>query len=53
MAKKPMKKLEDMEDDDTMSAEDDEDEAPKKMAKGGVVKGFSRIARPQRFAGTF
>lgn len=63
MAKKPMK---DMEDDDLSSDEDSEDEleievsiskpkksGTKKMAKGGMVKGFSRIARPQRFAGTF
>jgi len=26
---------------------------PKKMAKGGMVKGFSPIARPQRFKGVF
>lgn len=24
-----------------------------KKAKGGIIKGFSRIAKPQRFAGTF
>jgi hypothetical protein len=25
----------------------------KRMARGGVVKGFSPIARPQRFQGVF
>jgi hypothetical protein len=66
MAKKPTKSMGDTEEDDSSSAEDSEEEmeievsiskpkksGTKKMAKGGVVKNFSRIARPQKFAGTF
>lgn len=55
MAKKPMKPMEEMDDDSTEMDDTSEpdDEKPVKKSKGGMVKRYSKIARPQKFSGIF